>query len=1315
MNDPVHEKAFKIFERAYDLPHGERTDFVDRTCEGDAALRTEVVSLLEHDETPANLEAAVLEPARKLLSTRAGDDDAWRLSQAAAPERIGAYRVIRTIGEGGMGVVYEAEQDSPKRRVALKVIRARILTPQMLTRFKREAELLGRLQHPGVAHIYEASIDSTEGARPFFAMELIDGLPIDQYAKKHDLDARARLELIARACDAVHYAHEQGVLHRDLKPPNILVEADGQPKILDFGVSRATDADVNTVTLQTLAGQLIGTIPYMSPEQVSGDPEAIDERSDVYALGVITFELLAGRLPYDLKNRPIPEAVRIIQEQDPSRLSSINRHLRGDIDTIVSKALEKDKARRYQTAADLAADIRRFLDDQPLVARPASTIYQLRKFARRNRTLVGGVIATILALALGAGFAVNFALKARDREIAAQRASYKMSIAAASAALEAGDVPSALRYLDDAPQPLRGWEWDYFLSQTDPVIARHRLPAPPHIAAAQERFAPRRCAFLADGSAVAAWVRDDSVELVDLMSGTVRGRFDAAEALLPTLTADGSRLAAFVPQDNSVLVWDVMNGALLSQIALSPTSDQPLTLVFSADGSRLVIATPHAVAVYDPVDGHVVASFPVLDLRSVDLTRDGDRLVVYHGSTLFVADTATGRVLSHRPLTNVTIVRIDPSGQTIAAGTGSDRSVILMDSLSLTEQARLRHPQSGWVHSLAWSVDGTHLVSMTDCRVFIWDMSLNSKPRVLHVNDCNIEPKLSSDVVINADRMQVALATPSEAVLADFGEDSALVLSGHGSYVYFVQFSPSGGLIASHDFAGDFRFWDAETGRAVGTLEVPWYMYPGFGLGWTSGGLGVAPAFATWSALSGWEDAPATTLDLARKATGGLWLYGTAFRARQSPWIMIKDRDRVDVVDSDTGKTRWSLPVASPVGAVSPDGDWVAFCKAVYDMDSGTLRHTLGIDYALDVSPDGTRIAGGKNYGNVVLVDTATFDEIVELRGHAGYVHDVAFSPDGSRLASASGDGTIRVWDARPRRERLRRAREIEELRTRLNRRFDELLLDASDLESALSAFIAEDRPSVEELTAAKDVLLLRALKAQEPPALHDLPASGRGVVARYDAGSGEHPPAPPTAEGGGWYWAKMNEGISAGASFDETGAAYWRMSVESQGWTGGRYACSLTDAVAQAAVEYGWRIRARVRINGGGKPISFYAAAMIDEHHGQFTVSCTQGGRWRDAWSEDIGLIGDCSTFHDIEWSMQPSSGAAQLLIDGTEIADAPPMSMVTHDAEDKAGKMWIRGSYTNAVVFGIWHGEEEATSVDVQSFEFAILDSRGQADAGQ
>jgi len=352
---------------------------------------------------------------------------------------ISRYRIESVLGEGGMGVVYLARQEKPDRQVALKVVRPGYATERMLRRFEHEAEVLGRLLHPGIAQIYEAGVfhadthaeDESANHRaqgsprsgplpiPFFAMELVKGVPLTRYAEEHKLTTRQRLELVAKVCDAVQHAHQKGVIHRDLKPGNILVTEEGQPKVLDFGVARATDSDIQQTTVQTEVGAIIGTIPYMSPEQVGGDPAELDTRSDVYALGVIAYELLVGRLPYSLERKMIHEAARIIREDEPTRLSSIDRTLRGDVETIVAHALEKDKARRYVAASALAADIRRYLSDEPIAARPASTWYQLTKFSRRNKGLVTGVALAFVFLAAGLAFALvsrSQAVDARDAE-----------------------------------------------------------------------------------------------------------------------------------------------------------------------------------------------------------------------------------------------------------------------------------------------------------------------------------------------------------------------------------------------------------------------------------------------------------------------------------------------------------------------------------------------------------------------------------------------------------------------------------------------------------------------------------------------------------------------------------------------------------------------------------------------------------------------------------------------------------------------------------------------------------------------------------
>ncbi len=316
------------------------------------------------------------------------------------PSSIGHYRILRLLGEGGMGAVYEAEQEHPHRVVALKVIRPGLANRGMLRRFEQESEVLGRLQHPGIAQIYEAGTEDTGlGRQPYFAMECIRGRSLREYSDNHRLDARQQLELMVKICDAVQHAHQRGLIHRDLKPSNILVDETGQPKILDFGIARVIDSDMST-SLKTDQGQLLGTPAYMSPEQLLGDPRELDTRSDIYALGVIAYELLAGRLPDGLTGKPL-EAIRFVREETLPPLSSVNRIFRGDVETIVSKALEKDKSRRYSSAADFGADIVRCLRDEPLAARPPSVSYQLQKFARRHSAIVAGVAAVFLVLLCG--------------------------------------------------------------------------------------------------------------------------------------------------------------------------------------------------------------------------------------------------------------------------------------------------------------------------------------------------------------------------------------------------------------------------------------------------------------------------------------------------------------------------------------------------------------------------------------------------------------------------------------------------------------------------------------------------------------------------------------------------------------------------------------------------------------------------------------------------------------------------------------------------------------------------------------------------
>jgi WD40 repeat protein/predicted Ser/Thr protein kinase len=959
MDEPDQLRVRAVFAQAAELAPTERSAFLDAACRGEPDLRTEVEELLAYDTAFGGDDDGFL----KSPMVRAPQETAARSScpgqeqERTVPAAIGRYRILRPHGEGGMGTVYEAEQDNPRRTVALKVIRPELVSPELVKRFHHEAQILGRLQHLGIAQVFEAGMD--DAGRPFFAMEFIRGKPLDEYVRSRAVDTPARLELIAKVCDAVQHAHDKGVIHRDLKPGNILVDESGQPKVLDFGVARVTAAELLTTSSRTQAGQLLGTLSYMSPEQIAADPAALDGRSDVYSLGVILFELLAHRLPYNLEQLPMHEVARVIHNEEPPRLGSVNTHYRGDIEVIVAKALEKEKTRRYMSPGDLAADIRRHLRGQVILARKVSTVERSWRWARRNPSIaaLGAVLSAVLvAVTIGAvlvaGRMATLAdvnLRAADSErtakLAAQAAQqgaeadrreadrqreraeqrlYISRIGQAEAALRLFDSYTARGLLDQClPGPgeadRRGCEWFYLHQWCNPELKTLALPtaADSHSVALSPdgRLMAVGCALpLAKGTSESPPVAAYLVSLPDgKMIHSLEGhkRFVYSVKFRP----DGKVLAT-LGDEGTILIWDIASGRKLRAISASapiyPRLATTVGLAWNPDGGRLASATVDGlVRIWDPDTGREAARI-AQKAHHLSWSPDGTQVAL-------ALDEKSG--LEVHPW--------DP------------------------RQERLDKPvfkQPGAILSLTWSPDGHRLAAIALSDSNTWELAVWNT--------------ISGERVLRLE---------------------------HVTELSTIAFSPDGTRLATGGKEGIVRLFDPANGQELAALFTGCVNVSGLAFSPDGRRLGAA----------GWGMGGIKVFDPARDPRGrGIAVPTVALVAalafdRQGQRVVEIEwrRGTMASVDPITGTVRTERAIAVTDTPRWPRGDF-AFSR----------------DRALVAAPT------QKDKTSIGVWDVASGQCIATIRGAGGPVTAVAFRADGKLLACAAASATgarpvVTVWD----------------------------------------------------------------------------------------------------------------------------------------------------------------------------------------------------------------------------------------------------------------------------------------------------------------
>jgi WD40 repeat protein/tRNA A-37 threonylcarbamoyl transferase component Bud32 len=1009
-------RAAAIFLALSDVHPDERSRVLDERCGDDEALRREVDRLVAALDPESDSEDEIVPPASLDAPDARSIVGGGVLAQPTGAI-VGGFRVMRQIGAGAAGVVYLAQQQHPSRIVALKVLRHELLASAVQRRFEIEAELLGRLHHPGIAQIYAAH-PGDDRTPPFIAMELVNGPPITEFVESRQTSIRDRVELLAKACDAVQHAHQRGIIHRDLKPGNILVNEDGQPKVVDFGVARPADARATGVTMQTEVGQLVGTLVYMSPEQVAADPDGIDTRSDIHALGVILFRLLTGRLPFAHDDPPLPELARRIAEDNPPRLAMFDSTLRGDLEIIVSRALAKEKERRYASASAFAADLRRYLSGQPIAAAADSAWYLVRRRLGQYRAalVVSGVV--VMALAVLASYALWQRTRADRMNVELQQQLATSTIERSRLLSLTGNVPFAEELA-----------WSQLFRQPDSRHAQWTLwdiysRAPSLWARTIHKTGTQTVRFSADGRYLVTGGRlDGSIHVVNASSGQILKTFSATRSSgVPRvlMSADGQSILSG-SDDGSLRVWDAESGTLRRELSRAAPGLTDVAMVGST--GDVVTAGTSGVQVWSIATGQRIVDLSALVTAptSVAASSDGRMLVVGSDQGVVTAIDVASRRVRWRVQGHagqVPTVAIEPVHRVVVSG-GVD-SLIQLWTADTGDRVRTIASENGRALAVSFDERGVTLAvaGLWGTRVWNLDQPL-LPPREM------AQAEGVSDVQVRAD-------------------GRVLVTCNAGS-----------GQVRVWDLAADARLdqWNSDSGRVTSLTLV-------------SGGTellttAVSGAVSKWTPgqptrTESWH--AGTRLAGAAISNNGRWIATVgdpgeaAIRDRRdgrrladlpgvpaSRTVLFTDDDRRlwvgdadgtlrvwDWVDGRLSNARSWKPTSSEVLALVArgsrlfvaHGDYRQRIVSLHERATGReLRRypTNSAVFALALTRDGRLLAAGTYLGVVWMFDVESGRKLGELSGPTAMATSLDFSPDDRLLAVTSRDGSTRLWDVESR------------------------------------------------------------------------------------------------------------------------------------------------------------------------------------------------------------------------------------------------------------------------------------------------------------